>query len=58
MFLAPWNRSGLKKKGAGAALKKSQESEPLKKTGSSAMREDKNLKSIRKFYFSYSSLGR
>ena len=48
VFLAPWSRSRLKKKpGAGAAWKKSQEPEPLKKfAGSSSLLEDKKHKEI------------
>ena len=44
-----------KKTGAEAALKKSHESEPLKKP---APQPCEKIKSIRKYYFSYSSLGR
>ena len=56
VFLAPWSRRRLKKKTRSWSMeKKSGAGAARKLAGSSALREDKN---IRKLYFSYSSLGK
>ena len=57
MFLAPWSRNRLKKKpGAGAALKVRSQAGAAKKLP--APQPCEKIKSIRKLYFSYSSLSK